>query len=104
MAWETESKSKMTGTVDTDATIGGGSQNYSGDAETLAIEARGETWYVGAENKSSPSASDFFIGLSSLGKSFTRLPCNNPDSFFDSIITSIGSSLMGSSVFFCNAS
>ena len=65
MAWETESKSKMTGTVDTDATIGGGSQNYSGDAETLAIEARGETWYVGVQNESDASSSDFFIGLSS---------------------------------------
>ena len=63
MAWQSESKSKITGTVDTDATVGGGSQNYSGNAETLAIKGRADTWYVGVQNESTASASDFFIGL-----------------------------------------
>ena len=32
MAWESESKSRRVGTIDTDSNVGGGSQNFSGAA------------------------------------------------------------------------
>ena len=63
MAWENESQSKFSGNINTDAFVGGGSENYSGDAEAFAIKARGDTWYLGVENAASVSSSDFFIGL-----------------------------------------
>ena len=65
MAWESESSSKIVGTIDTDSNVGGGSQNFSGDAETLAIKARAETWFIGVQNESTASESDLFIGLKS---------------------------------------
>ena len=63
MAWESESKSRRVGTIDTDSNVGGGSQNFSGAAETLAIKARGETWFIGVQNETTAAASDLFIGL-----------------------------------------
>lgn len=64
MSWESESNSKISGAIDVDATIGGGSSNYTGDAETLKISARAKEWYIGVQNESSDSSSDFFVGLS----------------------------------------
>ena len=64
MGWETESQSKLIGSTIADTSIGGGSSNYTDDAEVLLIKARSDTWYIGAQNESSSSDSDFFIGLS----------------------------------------
>ena len=47
MAWQSESLSKRVGTIDSDSAIGGGTQNFSGDAETLQIRAQSETWFMG---------------------------------------------------------
>ena len=63
MAWQSESLSKRVGTIDSDSAIGGGSQNFSGDAETLQIRAQSETWFMGVQNEATVGNSDFFIGL-----------------------------------------
>ena len=44
MAWQSESLSKRVGTIDSDSAIGGGTQNFSGDAETLQIRAQPGLW------------------------------------------------------------
>ena len=63
MAWETESNSRISGRIDADTSVGGGSSSYTGDSETLRITARSDDWYIGVQNESSAGGSDFFIGL-----------------------------------------
>ena len=50
--------------VEGDVEIGGGSPDYDGPSEFLTIDARSDQWYLGVQNESSASESDFFIGLS----------------------------------------
>ena len=63
MAWQSESLSKRVGTIDSDSAIGGGTQNFSGDAETLQIRAQSETWCIGVKNEATVGNRDFVIGL-----------------------------------------
>ena len=63
MSWQ--QRNTGLGLINGDASVGGGAQNYSGDSEFLAIKARSQKWYIGVQNESTSSSSDFFIGLSS---------------------------------------
>lgn len=49
--------------VSGDAEIGGGSSDYDGNSESLVISGQSEGWYLGVQNESTASESDFFIGL-----------------------------------------
>ncbi len=48
-----------------DMNIGGENSAYDGNSEFLGIEGRNDKWYLGVQNETSASATDFFIGLSS---------------------------------------
>ena len=61
MSWQ--QRNTGLGLINGDASVGGGAQNYSGDSEFLAIKARSQKWYIGVQNESTSSSSDFFIGL-----------------------------------------
>ena len=63
MAWQTESTSRQLGTINSNSVIGGGAENFSDDAETLAISGQSDTWFLGVQNETAASDTDFFIGL-----------------------------------------
>ena len=77
MAWQTESTSRQLGTINSNSVIGGGAENYSDDAETLALAGQSDTWFVGVQNESTADASDFFIGLANEETTGNKLHIQN---------------------------
>lgn len=52
--------------VNGDGVFGGGSTDYDASSESIRIIGRSDTWYMGVQNETSATASDFFIGNSSV--------------------------------------